>query len=250
VTEGLAELAGTADRLLGAEGPLAGIAAHLEGQDAPAGMVAAVDLGEVPGTLSGAKEWETGGERAEVLSALAADAAAPLSAPAEPDAPEASAPAEADDGFLSGFLAEGAAAPDNVLEGLLGEADPFGLDPAPQEGTGSGAGSLFADLLDGGGLSGALVEAELVDGTGAMTAAPDPETDALLNQILDGGTGDAIGTGDAFDALLADPLPDEAGGGIFAATGDGPDAANLLDRSLPDAPGLLDDLDDPAVDET
>ncbi|MCT4372807.1 hypothetical protein CLG85_021865 [Yangia mangrovi] len=93
----------------------------------------------------------------------------------------------------------------SVLDGLLGEDDPFALSPDDADAStlGDGTSALLAGLGIEDGLSGTLVDEGVVDAA-AMDVEDSPEVDALLTEILGSSVdGDLFSSSQgAFDALF------------------------------------------------
>lgn len=132
-----------------------------------------------------------------------------------------------DDGFLDTLVAGSAeelfGAADTLLDpgtslfdGLLGDADIFGLNTVEDSPEGD---DLFAGLAGEEGLTGSLVDEGVLGLSVPLEGyAPDPEVDNLLNDILAGGVGDITEETEAFDALLGNEAASEEGGALI---GDG-----------------------------
>ena len=92
----------------------------------------------------------------------------------------------------------------NVLDGLLGEDDPFALSDGAEGSTlDNGTSALLAGLGIEDGLGGTLVDEGIVDTT-AMTVEDSAEVDALLTEILGSSVdGDLFSSSQgAFDSLF------------------------------------------------
>ena len=152
------------------------------------------------------------------------------------------------DTLVSGGAGDGLLAAPDLLDGLLGEEDVFGIDAdAPQE----AMGDIFAGLDDLSSLSGRLVTTGIVETlVGGEGEDADPEIDGLLNDLLGEGTGEILGGSVVFDALLgeaeaSEDLPesqegllgdtaiDNAIGTLFGAVEDL--GGSLIDGLLPGA---------------
>tara|TARA_R110000868_G_scaffold18172_70_gene79935 strand:+ start:12080 stop:14260 length:2181 start_codon:yes stop_codon:yes gene_type:complete len=152
---------------------------------------------------------------------------------------------DGDDGFLDtliggdsptsllGFGGGGDSAEASVFGGLLGEEDIFGLDVDVD--TDVGADDLFAGLSGDASLTGTLVDQGLFeDAASGDGAAPDPEIDDLLNDILAGGVEDVLGEQNTFNDLLDAAAPD--GDGLLS---DAEGSGLLVDNAVDDAMNTL-----------
>jgi len=116
----------------------------------------------------------------------------------------------------------------DVLTGLLGDDDTFGVDVEPTE-TGD-FGDLFAGLEGEGSLTGSLMDHGLLNETVDVLA--DGEVDSLLSEILGPNSSDVLAGGDAIDALLG------------ASEGDNDLGAELTDGLVDSADDQLNDVSD------
>jgi len=120
-----------------------------------------------------------------------------------------------ENGILDGLALD---ATDEVLTGLLGDDDTFGVD-VPETET-DGFDDLFAGLFGETSLAGSLVGQGLVGGAGDTIA--DGEVDDLLNEILGPSSTDVTAGEEIFEALLGDGAGDgeeAAAGGLFVDAG-------------------------------
>ncbi|AJE48856.1 hypothetical protein P73_4141 [Celeribacter indicus] len=238
---------GPVDDLLGENGLLPDLTDQLFGED---GLIDGV-VGDIPvldpilgddGLLGGL--LGSGGLLGGLLGGGGSDAAGD---PAPSDEPPIVEDAS-DDGFLHGLLGLGedvttglADAGTDIVSGLLGDDDVFGLDVL-----GDADGDLFAGLAGDDSLAGLLIEQGVIGGTGD---ADEGEVDTLLSEILGPAESDLAAGGDALGALLGEDgaasladgltgLLTDGGpldlGSVFELS-DGPDlGVSLLDGLLPD----------------
>ena len=149
------------------------------------------------------------------------------------------------DTLVSGGNEDGLGLAPDLLDGLLGDEDVFGIDAgAPQE----ALGDIFAGLDGLGSLSGSLVTNGIVETlVGGEGEDSDPEIDTLLNDLLGDGTSEILGGSAAFDALLGeasapDGPPSEAGeeGGLLGDT--------AIDNAIGTLFGSVEDLGGTLID--
>ncbi|WP_193372581.1 hypothetical protein [Oceanicola sp. S124] len=145
------------------------------------------------------------------------------------------------DSLVSDVMNDGLPVGGDLLDGLLGDVDVFGIDVG--EG-GDELGDMFAGLDDLSSLTGSLISCGIVETlNGAEGSDHDPDVNALLNDLLGEGGGEILGGSGAFEALLGEETPDqgegllgdtaieEAIGTLFGVVGDTSDT--LLDGLLP-----------------